>query len=81
MKNLVKVFEEKEVTVNAVAPGFVETDWQKEKPEAIRQNICQKTAVHRFATIDETVDAFAFCLDNGFVNGSVIEVDGGYSYR
>lgn len=81
VKNLVKVFEEKEVTVNAVAPGFVETDWQKEKPEAIRQNICQKTAVHRFASIDETVDAFAFCLDNGFVNGSVIEVDGGYSYR
>ena len=81
VKNLVKVFEEKEATVNAIAPGFVDTDWQKEKPEQIRENICRKTAIHRFATIDETVQAFAFCLDNAFVNGSVIEVNGGYDYK
>ena len=81
VKNLTKVFAEKEVTVNAVAPGFVETDWQKEKPEAIRQSICEKTALHRFCTIDEVVGAYAFCLDNSYVNGAVIEVDGGYSYK
>lgn len=81
VKNLVKVFEPKQVTVNAVAPGFVETEWQKEKPSEIRQNICQKTAIHRFASIEEVVEAYAFCLDNSFLNGSVIEVSGGYSYR
>ncbi len=81
VKNLVKVFEPLSTTVNAVAPGFVETEWQKEKPEHIRQNICQKTAIHRFASIDEIVKAYAFCLDNAFVNGSIIEVNGGYSYR
>ena len=81
VKNLVKVFEAKQVTVNAVVPGFVETDWQKDKPKHIRQNICQKTAIHRFATIDEIVSAYAFCLDNAFVNGSLIEVNGGYSYQ
>lgn len=81
VKNLVKVFEPKEITVNAVAPGFVETEWQKNKPEEIRRSICDKTAVHRFATIGETVAAYAFCIDNAFVNGSIIEVNGGYSYR
>lgn len=81
VKNLVKVFEPKQVTVNAIAPGFVETEWQKEKPAEIRQNICQKTAIHRFASIEEVVGAYAFCLDNSFLNGSIIEVSGGYSYR
>lgn len=81
VKNLVKVFEPKQVTVNAIAPGFVETEWQKEKPVEIRQNICQKTAIHRFASIDEVVGAYAFCLDNSFLNGSIIEVSGGYSYK
>ena len=81
VKNLVKVFEEKQATVNAIAPGFVETEWQKNKPAEIRDNICKKTAIHRFASVDEVSNAFAFCLDNHFVNGAIIEVNGGYSYK
>lgn len=80
-KNLVKEFEGTGTTVNAIVPGFVDTPWQKEKPEEIRQNIYRKTAIHRFASIDEIVDAYRFCIDNPFVNGSLIEVNGGYSYK
>jgi len=80
-KNLVKEFEGTGTTVNAVIPGFVETPWQKEKPEEIKQNIYKKTAIHRFASVDEIVDAFRFCIDNQFVNGSLIEVNGGYCYK
>ena len=80
-KNLVKEFEDTGTTVNAIVPGFVETPWQKEKPEEIKQNIYRKTAIHRFATVDEVVDAYRFCIDNSFVNGSLIEVNGGYSYK
>ncbi len=80
-KNLVKEFEGTGTTVNTVVPGFVETPWQKEKPEKIKQNIYKKTAIHRFATIEEIVDAFRFCIENPFVNGSLIEVNGGYSYK
>jgi len=80
-KNLVKEFEGTGTTVNAIVPGFVETPWQKEKPLEIKQNIYKKTAIHRFATIDEIVDAFRFCIDNSFVNGSLIEVNGGYCYK
>ena len=80
-KNLVKEFEGSGTTVNAIVPGFVETPWQKEKPEEIKQNIYRKTAIHRFATGDEVVDAYRFCIDNPFVNGSLIEVNGGYSYK
>lgn len=80
-KNLVKEFEGTGTTVNAIVPGFVETPWQKEKPEEIKQNIYKKTAIHRFAKVDEIVDAFRFCIDNPFVNGSLIEVNGGYSFK
>lgn len=81
VKNLVKVYEEKQATVNAIAPGFVETEWQKTKPEAIRNSICQKTAIHRFASVDEVVKTYELCLDNAFINGSIIEVNGGYCYK
>lgn len=80
-KNLVKEFEGTGTTVNAVVPGFVETPWQREKPEEIKQKIYKKTAIHRFASVEEIVDAFRFCIDNPFVNGSLIEVNGGYCYK
>ena len=80
-KNLVKEFEGTGTTVNAIAPGFVETEWQKNKPQHIRENIYGKTAIKRFATVDEIANAVAFCLDNQFVNGYVIEVSGGYCFK
>lgn len=79
-KNLVKEFDGTGTTVNAIVPGFVDTSWQKEKPEEIKQNIYRKTAIHRFASVDEIVDGFRFCIDNPFVNGSLIEINGGYNY-
>lgn len=81
VKNLVKEFEGTGTTVNAVVPGFVDTPWQATKPEEIKQNIYKKTAIHRFASVDEIVDAFRFCIDNSFVNGSLIEVNGGYCFK
>lgn len=80
-KNLVKYFEGTGTTINAIAPGFVETEWQKTKPQEIRNNIYAKTAIKRFATVEEIADAVRFCLYNSFVNGSVIEISGGYSFK
>lgn len=80
-RNLVKFFEGTGTTVNAIAPGFVETEWQKNKPQEIRNNICKKTALGRFATVDEIADAVKFVINNPFVNGSIIEVNGGYNYK
>ena len=80
-KNLVKVFEGTNTTVNVIAPGFVETDWQKNKPQEIRNNIYNKTAIKRFATPEEIADAVHFCIGNSFVNGSVVEVSGGYCFK
>jgi 3-oxoacyl-[acyl-carrier protein] reductase len=79
--NLVKFFENTGTTVNAIAPGFVETEWQSTKPEHISHSIYEKTAVKRFASVEEIADAVRFCINNAFVNGSIIEVSGGYCYK
>jgi 3-oxoacyl-[acyl-carrier protein] reductase len=76
-----KEFDGTGTTINAVAPGFVDTEWQQKKPQQIRENICKKTAIHRFAKVDEIVNAYEFIIDNPFVNGAIIKVDGGYSYK
>ena len=69
------------IRVNAVAPGFVDTEWQKNKPAEIRRNIENKVALHRFATPDEVAEAFLFLLANAYCNGEVLTLDGGYSFR
>lgn len=79
--NLVKCFEGTGTTVNVIAPGFVETEWQATKPAAIRQSICSKTAAGRFASVEEIADGVRLCINNAFVNGTVLEISGGYSYK
>lgn len=80
-KNLVKEFEGSSTNINVIAPGFVETEWQKNKPTEIRNNICNKIAAKRFAYPDEIAHAVKFCLTNSYINGTVIEVNGGYNYK
>lgn len=79
--NLVKDYADRDVTVNVVAPGFVETEWQSEKPISIRESIYGKTALKRFASVEEVSMSCMMIIDNDFINGSTIKIDGGYNYR
>lgn len=78
---LVKEFAAKQVTANVVAPGFVDTPWQKDKAPEHRRRIEDKIAVGRFALPEEVSRAVLSIVDNGYINGAVISVDGGYSYK
>lgn len=80
-KNLVKCFEGTGTTVNAVLPGFTTTDWQKEKPQVMKDNIVKKIALHRFALPEEIAQTCMFCIDNPYINGAGIEVNGGYCFK
>lgn len=79
-KTLVKEFEDKAVTVNAVAPGFVETGWQNGRTQESRDRVNNKIALHRFGEPEEVADLVYSILDNGYVNGSVFDIHGGYNY-
>ena len=79
--NLVKFLSPYRIRVNAVAPGFVDTEWQKDKPQEIRQNIEQKLALGRFCDPDELAGVYKMLVENSYFDGEVIKVSGGYSYK
>lgn len=78
---LVKIFAPRNITVNAVAPGFVETPWQKSKEPAHRKRIEDKIALHRFGCVDEVAKACVDVMSNAYINGQTIVIDGGYQYE
>jgi len=80
-KQLVKYFADRNVTVNVVVPGFVNTPWQKNKPDAQRKRIEAKTAAHRFAEPEEVAALAYQALTNNYINGACLQIDGGYCYE
>ncbi len=81
IKNLVKFLVPYEVRVNGVAPGFVDTEWQKNKPAEIRQNIERKVSLGRFCEPEEVAEVYRMLIENKYFNGEIVVVDGGYSYK
>ena len=81
VKNMVKFLVPYELRVNAVAPGFVDTEWQKTKPAEIRRNIENKVSLGRFCDPDELAEVYKMLIENSYFNGEVVIVDGGYSYK
>lgn len=80
-KALVKEFSERKITVNAVCPGFVDTLWQKNKPPEQRMRIKNKIAQRRFANPEEIAKAVYDVITNRYINGALINIDGGYDYK
>jgi len=81
VKNLVKFLAPYKIRVNGVAPGFVDTEWQKNKPAEIRKNIENKIALQRFCLPEEVAQVYKMLIENGYFNGEIIVFDGGYSYK
>ena len=81
VKNLVKFLAPRGVRVNAVAPGFVDTGWQKNKPAEIRKSIENKISLSRFCDPDELTGVYKLLIENSYINGEIIIADGGYSYK
>ncbi len=80
-KNLVKFLSPYSLRVNAVAPGFVDTEWQKDKPVEIRRNIERKIALERFCKPEEVAEVYKMLIENEYFNGEIVVLDGGYSYK
>lgn len=70
----------KGITVNAVAPGIVETDMTRLVRGFVGPELAQRSAARRLAAPDEIAAAIEFLSgkDGGYVNGHVMAVDGAY---
>jgi acetoacetyl-CoA reductase len=67
------------VTVNALAPGYIDTDMVAAVPEDVLAKIVAKVPVGRLGQAEEIARGVAFlCSDNaGFVTGSTLSINGG----
>ena len=78
-KSLAKEFAARNVTVNAVAPGFIGTDMTDAMPEAAKQAAMTGIPAGRIGAAEEVANAVAFLAGEGasYITGQVLCVDGG----
>jgi acetoacetyl-CoA reductase len=67
------------VTVNAIAPGYIDTDMVAAVPPEVLQKIVARVPVGRLGRADEIARGVAFLVDEnaGFVTGSTLSINGG----
>jgi 3-oxoacyl-[acyl-carrier protein] reductase len=65
------------ITVNVVAPGFVETDMTAELDDGQKAAILNNIPVGRYAQAPEIASAVEFLCSAGYITGAVLPVDGG----
>ncbi len=67
------------ITVNAVAPGFIETDMTANLPEKLREEFLKKIPLGRFGTCAEVAEMIVFLAGagSGYITGQVFNVNGG----
>ena len=80
-RQLVKHLAPYKITVNTIAPGFVDTPWQKSKPLEQRIRIENKIALKRFALPEEIAQLCWDISQNAYINCSLLEIYGGYCYE
>jgi len=78
-KALAKEVATRNITVNTVAPGFIETDMTRALPEAQREAYLAQIPVGRFGTAEEVASAVLFLASPqaGYITGQTLHVNGG----
>jgi NAD(P)-dependent dehydrogenase (short-subunit alcohol dehydrogenase family) len=78
-KSLAKELAGKGVTVNAVAPGFIETEMVEGIPEKVRQRLLDQIPLKRFGRADEVARSVVFICsaDGDYITGAELSINGG----
>jgi len=77
-KSLTRELQGREILVNSVAPGFINTAMTAELSDEVRQGIAQNIPLGRMGRPEEIADIVAFLACRGtYITGSVIHVNGG----
>jgi 3-oxoacyl-[acyl-carrier protein] reductase len=78
-RSLAQELGSRNITVNCVAPGFIDTDMTKALPDAARQSLLQKIPLGRLGYAEEIAAAVSFLAGPGasYISGTTLHVNGG----
>jgi 3-oxoacyl-[acyl-carrier protein] reductase len=78
-KSMAKELAARNINVNAVAPGFIETAMTKKLPEKVRQDLQGHIPLKRLGTVEDIAKVVYFLVSDAanYITGQVINVDGG----
>ena len=78
-KTVAREYASRNITVNAVAPGFITTAMTDALPENVKQEMLKNIPISKFGTIEDVANAVLFFAlpESGYITGQVIHVNGG----
>lgn len=78
-KSLAKEVASRNILVNAIAPGFIQTDMTAVLKDDIKQEIAKNIPLKRMGTSEDVANVIKFLAsdDSSYITGQVINVDGG----
>src|SRR5207302_1917746 len=73
-------FARQNITVNAIAPGFIDVGMSKALPEEVTENFIKQIPLGRLGDVNEIVDAVIFLASSmtSYITGHVLNVNGGF---
>ena len=80
-KSLARELGSRNITVNAIAPGFITTEMTDQLPPELKESILSRIALQRFGTPEDVAEVVAFLASSraDYITGQVINIDGGVS--
>ncbi|GHU64134.1 beta-ketoacyl-ACP reductase [Clostridia bacterium] len=78
-KSLAKELGSRGITVNAIAPGFIDTDMTKELSPEVKEKVIEQIPLKKYGTPEDISNLVTFLASDkaGYITGQVIQVDGG----
>jgi len=78
-KTMAKELGAKGITVNAVAPGYIDTDMTKELSEEVKKQVLEQIPLRTFGSTADVAQMVAFLASDkaDYITGQVIQIDGG----
>lgn len=76
-KSVAKEIGSRGITVNAIAPGYIDTEMTQALPEKIRKEWEKQIPMRKFGTVEDIAEACLYLANQKYMTGQVLQINGG----